>query len=64
MPGYINPMVGKVGYYSPVIQIFGSCRAGSYGYGTLYPVPYTGHVNPWLRRDFVRGRGRGRFGYW
>ena len=64
--GYMNPVVGKVGYYRPGIQIFGPYEAGLYGYGAPYPVIYAGWVNSWLRRGFGRslGRGRGRFGYW
>ena len=68
VPGYINPVVGKVGYYGPGIQIFGPYGAGSYGCGAPNPVPYGGWVNPWLRRGFGFGRGwgrgKGRFGYW
>ena len=71
MPGYINPVVGKVGYYIHGIPIFGPYDAGLYGYGVPYPVPYVGWVNPWLRRGFGFGRGfgrgrgwgRGKFGY-
>ncbi len=62
MPGYMNPAVGKAGFYGPGVQAFGPYGAGSYGYG----MPYGGWGNPWLRkgfgfgRGFGRGRGRGR----
>jgi len=63
VPGYMNPVVGKVGYYHHVIRIFGPYQASMYGYGAPYPVPYASRVNSWLRRGFGRcwGRGRGRF---
>ena len=74
MPGYMNPAVGRTGFYSPGAPAFGSYGAGSYGYGAGYGMPYAGWVNPRLRRGFGfgrgfgrgwgRGRGRGRFGYW
>ncbi|HUU19456.1 MAG TPA: DUF5320 domain-containing protein [Sedimentisphaerales bacterium] len=71
VPGYINPVVGKVGYSGLGIPTFGPYGAGLYGYGVPYPVPYAGWVNPWLRRGFGFGRGfgrgrcwgRGKFGY-
>ncbi|MBN1125682.1 MAG: DUF5320 domain-containing protein [Sedimentisphaerales bacterium] len=55
VPGYINPAVGRLGFYGPV------------GYGS----PYACWVSPWLRRRFGfglgfgrgRGRGRGRVGF-
>ena len=76
VPGYMNPVVGRVGFYgvgAPAVEPY--C-AGSYGYGAGYGMPYAGRGNPWLRRGFGfgrdfgrgfgrgRGRGRGRFGYW
>ena len=71
VPRYINPVVGKVGYYGHRIPIFGPYNAGLYGYGVPYPVPYVSWVSPRLRRGFGFGRGfgrgrgrcRGRFGY-
>jgi len=70
-PGYINPVVGRGGFYGPAAAP-GPYSAGLYGYGTRYGVPYGGWFNPWLRRGFgrgfgrgwSRGRRRGRFGSW
>lgn len=70
MPGYMNPVVGRAGFYGPGAPAFG-------GYGASYGMPYGGWGNPWLRRGFGfgrgfgrgrgwgrgRGRGRGRIGY-
>ena len=64
VPGYMNAVMGRTGFYGsglPVAMPFGS---GLYGYG--------GRVAPWFRRGFGfgrgcgrgGGRGRGRFGYW
>ena len=68
VPGYMNPVMGKAGFYGsgvPVVRPYGT---GLYGYG--------GRATPWFRRGFGfgrglgwgwgrgRGRGRGRFGYW
>jgi hypothetical protein len=78
VPGYMNPVVGRAGFYGPGAPAFAPYGAGLYGYGAGYGVPYGGWVNPWLRRGFGfgfgrgfgrgrgwgRGRGRGRFGYW
>jgi len=65
VPGYMNPVMGKAGFYGSGVPAFGPYGAGSYGYG--------GRANPWLRRGIGfgrgfgrglgRGRGRGRFGY-
>ncbi len=71
VPGYINPMIGKAGYYGHGLPIFGPYNAGFYGYCVSHPAPYAGWVSPWLQRGFVFGRGfgrgrgwgRGRFGY-
>ena len=74
VPGYMNP-VGARGFipgaHVPTVGLYGSAL---YGYGTPYAAPYTGRINPWLRRGFGfgrglgrgrgRGRGRGGFGYW
>ena len=68
VPGYMNPVMGRAGFYvsgMPAIKPYG---AGLYGYGS----PYGGRVAPWFRRGFGfgrgfgrgRGRGRGRFRYW
>ena len=74
VPGYMNPVAGRGGFYSPRVPAFAPYNAGLYGYGTGYGVPYSGWAKPWLRRGFGfgrgfgrgwgRGRGRGRFGYW
>jgi hypothetical protein len=79
VPGYMNPVVGRAGFYGPGAPAFGPYGAGLYGYGAGYGMPYGGYGipyggwgNPWLRRGFGRGfgrgwgrgRGRGRFGYW
>jgi hypothetical protein len=76
VPGYMNPAVGRVGFYGPGMPVFGAYGAGLYGYGAGYGMPYAGWANPWLCRGFGfgfrrgfgrgwgRGRGRGRFGYW
>ena len=74
VPGYMNPVMGRAGFYGPGEPAFGPYGAGSYGYGAGYAASYAGWGNPWLRRGigfgrgFGRGwgrsRGRGRFGYW
>jgi len=70
VPGYMNPMVGRAGFYGPGAPAFGPYGAGLYGYGAGYAAPSAGWGSPWLRRGFGfgrgfrrgRGRGRGRFG--
>jgi hypothetical protein len=69
VPGYMNPVIGRVGFYGPGVPAFGA-------YGAGYGMPYGGWGNPRFRggfgfgfgRGFGRGRGwgrgRGRFGYW
>jgi hypothetical protein len=68
VPGYMNPVMGRAGFYGsgmPAIKPYG---AGLYGYG----LPYGGRAAPWFRRGFGfgrcfgrgRGRSRGRFKYW
>ena len=52
MPGYMNPAVGRAGFY------------GVYGYGAGYGIPYAGRTNPWFRRRFGFGRGFGRGRGW
>jgi hypothetical protein len=72
VPGYMNPVVGRVGFYGPGVLSFARYGAGFYGYGAGYGMPYAGWGIPWFRRGFGRGfgrgrgwgRGRGRFGYW
>jgi hypothetical protein len=62
--GWVNPAVGRAGFYGAGMPAVGPYGAGAYGYG----MPYGG----WGRRGFGRGfgrrwgrgRGRGRFGYW
>ena len=66
VPGYINPVAGRAGFYGT-----GAPAVGPYGTG--YDMPYVGRANPWLRRGFGFGfgrglgrgwgRGRGRFGF-
>jgi len=68
VPGYMNPVMGRAGFYGsgvPAVRPYGT---GLYGYG--------GRATPWFRRGFGfgrgfgwgrgRGRGRGRaiFGRW
>ena len=68
VPGYMNPIAGRIGFYGPVAPAVGPYVATSYGYG----MPYGKRVGPWLGRGFGfgrgfgrgRGRGRGRFGFW
>jgi hypothetical protein len=74
VPGYMNPVMGRAGFYGPGVSVFRPYGGGLYGYGAGYGVAYAGWGNPWLRRGFGfgrgfgrgwgRGRGRGRFGYW
>jgi len=72
MPGYMNPMLGRFGFYGPTVPAFAPYGARFYGYGAGYGVPYAGWANPWFRRGLGfgrgfgrgRGRGRGRFGFW
>ena len=59
MPGYMNPVVGRVGSYGSSVPAVGPYGAGLYGYGAGYAAPYAGWGNPWLRRGFGRGFGRG-----
>ena len=74
VPGYMNP-VGARGFVpSTRVPTVGPSGSALYGYGAPYAAPYTGRINPWLRRGFGfgrgfglgwgRGRGRGRFGNW
>ena len=64
VPGYMNPFMGRAGFYGsgmPLVRPYGT---GLSGYG--------GRATPWFRRGFGfgrgfgrgRGRGRVRFGYW
>jgi len=65
VPGYMNPFMGRAGFYGSGLSAVRPYGAGLYGYG--------GRVTPWFRRGFGfgrgfgrgcgRGRGRGRFGY-
>jgi len=74
VPGYMNPVVGRVGFYATGVPAVGQYSASSYGYATGYLIPYASWGNPWLcggvgfgrrfGRGWGRGRGRGRFGYW
>jgi hypothetical protein len=67
VPGYMNPIVGRAGFYGAGGAAFGPYGAGLYGYGAGYGMPYGGYGmpyagwgNPWLRRGFGFGRGFGR----
>jgi len=71
MPGYMNPAVGRAGFYGPGTPAFGPYGVGAYGYGASYGMPYggygmpyTGWGNPWIRRGFGFGRGFGRGRGW
>jgi hypothetical protein len=74
VPGYMNPVRGRVGSYGALAPGFAPYSAPAYGYGVPYAPVYAGWGNPWLRRGFGFGRGfgrgrrwgrgRGRFGYW
>ena len=65
MPGYMNPAVGRTGFYGPGGPAFGPYGASLYGYGAGgYAAPYAGWGNPWLRRGFGFGRGFGRGRGW
>jgi len=76
VPGYMNPVGGRAGFYGAAVTGLGPYGAGVSGYRAGYGVPYAGYGNPPLRRGFGfgrgfgrgrgwgRGRGRGRFGYW
>ena len=52
VPGYMNPAVGRAGFYGAGVPAFGA-------YGAGYGIPYGGYGNPWLRRSFGFGFGRG-----
>lgn len=68
VPGYMNHVIGRAGFYGAGIPAIGPYGAGTYVYGMFY----AGRGNRWFRRGFGfgrglgrgRGRGRGRFGYW
>ena len=68
VPGYINPILGRAGFYSSGMAVNKPYAAGFYGYG----MPYGGWAVQRFRRGFGfgggfgrgRGRGRSRFGYW
>ena len=72
VPGYMNPVAGRAGFYGAAMPAVGPYGGGLYAYGAGYGMPYTGWANPWLRRGFGfgrgfgrgRGRGRGRFRFW
>jgi hypothetical protein len=66
--GYMNPILGRAGFYSSGMPVNKPYSAGFYGYG----LPYGWWAAPRFHRGFGfgggfgrgRGRGRGRFGYW
>jgi len=57
VPGYMNPVAGRVGFYGSAGPVFRP-------YNAVYGVPYGGRVNSWLRRGFGFGRGLGRGRGW
>jgi hypothetical protein len=61
VPGYMNPVAGRAGFYSSVKPAVGPFRAGLSG----YRVPYYNRSFS-FGRGFSRGRGRcrGRFRFW
>jgi len=59
VPGYMNPVAGRAGFYGAGVPALGPYGAGFYGYGAPYGGPYAGWRNPWLRRGFGLGFGRG-----
>jgi hypothetical protein len=59
VPGYMNPMAVRAGFYGPGVPAFAPYGAGLYGYGASYGMPYAGWGNPWLHRGFGFGFGRG-----
>jgi len=56
VPGYMNPIAGRAGFYGPVAPAVGPYGAGSYGYG----IPYGRGFGFGRGRGWGRGRGRGR----
>jgi hypothetical protein len=52
--GYMNPVVGRAGFYGPITPAVGPYRAGLSCYGVPYYSRSFG-----LGRGFGRGRGRG-----
>jgi hypothetical protein len=58
VPGYMNPVMGRAGFYGSGVPAVRPYGAGLHGYG--------GRAAPWFCRGFGRGRGRGRgrFRYW
>lgn len=52
VPGYMNPIIGRAGFYGPFTPTVGPYGEGLSGYG----VPYYGRG---FGRGFGRGRGRG-----
>jgi len=72
VPGYMNPAVGRVGFYGAGAPAVGPYGGGVYGYGAGYGMPYGGLGRRGFGFGFGRGfgrgrgwgRGRGRFGYW
>jgi hypothetical protein len=60
VPGYMNPVGGRAGFYGTAVPRLGPYGASAYGYGAGYGVPHAGYANPWIRRGFGFGRGFGR----
>jgi hypothetical protein len=55
--GWVNPAMGRAGFYGSRVPVFGPYGGGMYGYGAGYVMPYGGRG---LRRGFGFGRGFGR----
>jgi len=64
VPGYMNPVAGRAGFYGASIPAVRPYGAGAYGYGAGYGVSYSGWGNPWFRGGFGFGRGFGRGRGW
>jgi hypothetical protein len=56
VPGYINPIIGRAGFYAWRVPAARPYGAGFYGYG----LPYGVRVIPGFGRRFGLGRGFGR----
>ena len=56
VPGYMNSVTRRFGFYGPGVPAIRPYGTGLYGYG----VPYGGPITPGFRRGFGLGRGFGR----
>lgn len=68
VPGFMNPIIGRGGFYRPGMMPFGPYNVGLYGYAGWIRPWFSGFLRPrfgrWFRPGRWWGRGRGRFGYW